>query len=251
MSIATVILVHGALLTSQSWLPVQDYLQKHEINVISMDVPGRAGDKIDAKSASLDLAAKKLCKIVKQQTGPVILAAHSQGGAVITQAVGRCGRHINGLIYITAVVPHNGEKAFDLLGNEDNQNFEKVASLNEQRGEYQINTNAPIKEMFMADAENSKAKFAIEHMVAEPARIGDDKLHYSQAIFDSIPKFYIKTSNDKIILPATQDKYIQREKFAKVYVLESSHSPFVSQPETLGAKMLEVAQLIQHSSDEA
>ena len=40
----TLILVHGALFTSSVWIAVQSYLQNHGYNVVTLDVPGRAGD---------------------------------------------------------------------------------------------------------------------------------------------------------------------------------------------------------------
>lgn len=99
MSMATVILVHGALLASQSVLPVEDYLQKHQLNVINMNVP--------MEQASLAATSKQLCTFVNKQSGPVIIAAHSQSDAVVSQALGQCGAHISGLIYIGATAAHH------------------------------------------------------------------------------------------------------------------------------------------------
>jgi len=196
MSITTIVLVHGVLLTSSAWIPVQSYLQNRNINVVTIDVPERAHDHIKSKDASLMLAAEKVCKVVNMQTGPVIVAGHSQGGAVITEASGLCGSRINALVYIAAVVPKNGEN----------------------------------------------------DMVAESFRLGDEALQYNQSIFNSIPKFYIKTTQDKIISPATQDKYIAREHFQKIYSLNSSHTPFVSQPHKLGRNLDEIAHYIGESA---
>ena len=57
MSMLTLVLVHGALLTSSAWMPVQNYLQNHGYNVVTLDVPGRAEDDVPAKAVSLEMSA--------------------------------------------------------------------------------------------------------------------------------------------------------------------------------------------------
>ena len=42
----TLVLVHGALLTSKAWSSVQSYLQTKGYNVVTLDVPGRADDEV-------------------------------------------------------------------------------------------------------------------------------------------------------------------------------------------------------------
>jgi hypothetical protein len=59
----TIILVHGALLTSSSWAPVQSYLQNHGYNVVTIDTPGRANDKVKPDAATLTAATNKLCAL--------------------------------------------------------------------------------------------------------------------------------------------------------------------------------------------
>ena len=245
MSAITIILVHGALLTSNIWMPVQSYLQNNGYNVVTLDVPGRADDGISAKESSLLLAANKVCKVVNLQTGTVLLAAHSQAGAVITQATRQCGARIAGLAYIAAVVPRSGEKAFDMLSSQDGENFDKVTRLDNAAGVYQINYEGPLKAMFMDDANETQVKRAINNMVPEPIRLGDETLQYDQAAFDTIPKFYIQTTMDKIISPDTQQKFILRNKFKKIYTMKTSHSPFISQPKLLGQYLGEIADSIK------
>ena len=238
----TFILVHGALFTSSVWIGVQSYLQNNGYNVVTLDVPGRADDGIDPNNVTLSLAANKVCKVVEMQQSPVILLGHSQGGAIITQAVDQCGSRINGLVYVAAVVPLNGETAFQDLSNQDNANFDKCATFDAKANVVQINYNGPIKEMFMADATSIQSEQAIHNMVPEPANIGNETLHYDKHVFDSIPKFYIETQNDKIISLETQKKIEAKIKLNKIYSMQTSHSPFLSQPKLLGMYLIEIGQ---------
>lgn len=236
----TIVLVHGALLDSTIWSSVQSYLQSRNYNVVTIDVPGRSDDGVDAKSVSLDLAAKKLCNIAALQHGPVIIAGHSQAGAIITQATAECGKSIKALVYIAAVMPLNNESAFMLLSNADGQNFDQCVITDKSAGVYRINNEGPLKAMFMDDATPTQAKRAIAIMTAEPMRLGDDVLHYNEADFKAIPKFYIKTTEDRIISPQTQNSYIRRINLKKVYQISSGHSPFLTKPHQLGSYLAEI-----------
>ena len=233
----TIVLVHGALLTSSSWAPVQSYLQNHGYNVVTIDTPGRANDKVMPGTATLSAATNKLCAVIVIQNEPVMVVGHSQAGAIITEATNICGSHIKGLVYVAAVIPLSGEKAFDLLSEQDNHNFDITAPVNNDTGLAEPDFNAPIKTLFMGDANDADAKRAINNIVPEPVVFGTATLHYDTAAFNNIPKFYIKTASDMIISPQTQDKYIGRQKLDGVFVLDTSHSPFVSKPHLLGQRL--------------
>lgn len=236
----TLILVHGALLTSSIWMPVQSYLQNKNYNVVTLDVPGRADDGIPADKVTLYSAATKVCKVAKLQHGPVILVGHSQGGAIITQAISECGRDIKGLVYIAAVIPFNGEKAFEMLSEQDAANFDQCATLDKNAAVYKINSTGPIKDMFMADASSYQAEKAINNFTPEPAMIGEGILRYNQHLFNEIPKFYIETTNDKIISLQTQKKIQSRVEIRQIYTMKTSHAPFISQPKMLGKYLAEI-----------
>src|SRR5437763_179903 len=80
LSHPTFVLVHGALLTSNSWIAVQSQLQNAGYNVVTVDVPGRAEDGVKPDQVTLDKAAEKVCKVASLQVNSVVLVGHSQGG---------------------------------------------------------------------------------------------------------------------------------------------------------------------------
>jgi hypothetical protein len=123
------------------------------------------------------------------------------------------------------------------LSEQDNCNFDIVAPIDSRTGLAKPNYNAPIKALFMSDANEIDAQHAIENIVPEPIILGDAILKYNINSFNKIPKFYIKTSRDMIISPETQDRYIARLKFDKIFVIDTGHSPFISEPHLLGEKI--------------
>lgn len=240
----TFILIHGALFTSQSWIAVQSQLQNAGYNIVTVDVPGRAGDGIPPAQVTLDQAADKVCKVAALQKGKVILVGHSQGGAIITQALNNCAPKIKALVYVAAVAPLNGEMTFQDLSQQDNDNFDKCAFLDSEQKVFKINDKGPIKEMFMADASADAAQRAIHNMVPEPSSLGEATLHYPEAVFNAMPKFYLETLQDNIISPASQEKIINKIHPRKIYTLNTSHSPFLSQARLLSQYLIEIAGML-------
>jgi len=98
----------------------------------------------------------------------------------------------------------------------------------------------------MDDADDADAKHAINDMVPEPVIIGNALLSYDPILFNSISKFYIKTSKDMIISPETQDKYIRRQKMDGIFVLDTGHSPFVSQSQLLGQQLAHINDILSN-----
>jgi pimeloyl-ACP methyl ester carboxylesterase len=100
----TIVLVHGAFADSASWDRVIDLLPA-EHRVIAAANPLR-GVAADAESVS---------DLVRSIDGPVVLVAHSYGGAVISNVAADAGE-ITGLVYVNAFAPDAGEHCFQLAG---------------------------------------------------------------------------------------------------------------------------------------
>ena len=100
----TIVLVHGAWADSASFAAVTATLQIEGYTVLSAPNPLR-GVEFDTKIVS---------DFIEQATsGPVVLAAHSYGGVVITGAAAASPR-VKALVYIDAYAPDNGESASSL-----------------------------------------------------------------------------------------------------------------------------------------
>jgi pimeloyl-ACP methyl ester carboxylesterase len=99
----TIVLVHGAFAESSSWDGVVDRLLDagHPVIAVANPLRGLASD------------AAAVSDVVRSVEGPVVLAAHSYGGAVITN-VDRDAGDIVALVYVAAFAPDPGESCFEL-----------------------------------------------------------------------------------------------------------------------------------------
>src|SRR4051812_41480520 len=101
----TIVLVHGAFAESSSWDAVIDQLLDAGHTVIAPANPLRG--------LASDAAA--VADVVRSVDGPVVLAAHSYGGAVISNVPADAGE-IVGLVYANGFAPEPGDTCFSLAG---------------------------------------------------------------------------------------------------------------------------------------
>jgi pimeloyl-ACP methyl ester carboxylesterase len=100
----TIVLVHGAFADASSWAPVTLRLIEGGHTVFAPPVFNR----------SLVADAAYIRSFVEQIDGPVILAGHSYGGAVIT--VAGVAENVVGLVYVSAYALDEGESLGQLQG---------------------------------------------------------------------------------------------------------------------------------------
>jgi pimeloyl-ACP methyl ester carboxylesterase len=100
---STIVLVHGAFADSASWDRVVPELQRAGHPVVAAANPLR-GLASDAESVS---------DLVRSISGPVVLVAHSYGGAVMTNVDPDAGE-ITALVYVNGFAPDAGENCFGL-----------------------------------------------------------------------------------------------------------------------------------------
>jgi len=100
----TIVLVHAAWADGSSWSRVIPKLKAQGLSVIAPQLP----------LTSLEADSLALKKVLSRIIGPVVLAAHSYGGAVVTSAAtGEDG--VKSLVYVAAMAPDEGETVAALL----------------------------------------------------------------------------------------------------------------------------------------
>jgi pimeloyl-ACP methyl ester carboxylesterase len=100
----TIVLVHGAWADSAGWTGVISRLQSDGYTVWAVPNPLRG----------LSSDAAYVASILNTIPGPIVLVAHSYGGAVITNAA-TGNPNVKALVYIDGFAPDEGESGYQLL----------------------------------------------------------------------------------------------------------------------------------------
>ncbi|MCX4831895.1 alpha/beta hydrolase [Streptomyces sp. NBC_01016] len=219
----TVVLVHGAFADASGFNATIGLLHKSGFPVIAPANPLRdtAGD------------AAYISSVLDTLTGPVILAAHSYGGIVITNAA-RGHANVKALVYLGAFAPDEGESALQLA-----QQFpgsELGAALVPRP--YPLPGDGEGTDGYIA-AEKFHAVFAADLPAAEtrlmavtqrPGSVEGLSGPSGAPAWRTIPSWYLIPTQDKVIPPAVQ-RFMAKRAGSKVTEIRSSHVVMISHPQ--------------------
>ena len=114
----TFVLVHGAWGGAQTWRTVRPLLWAagHEVFTPSLTGIGER-EHLTSPQISLSTHIDDVVGTVRfEGLDEVVLLGFSYGGMVITGALEHIGDRVRELVYLDAMVPANGQSAFDLIG---------------------------------------------------------------------------------------------------------------------------------------
>jgi pimeloyl-ACP methyl ester carboxylesterase len=231
----TVVLVHGAFAESASWDGVIDPLVAKGHRVIAAANPLR-GLAADAAAVS---------DLVRTIEGPVVLAAHSYGGAVISNVDADAGE-IVGLVYVNGFAPDAGESCFQLAGMFPGSMLGDATVQPVPRSDgttdLYVATDS-FHEIFCADVPAPEASLmaAMQRPATQEALVEPSGEH---PLWKRVPSWFLIGEEDRII-PADLQRYMAERARAHrtVAVEDASHAIAVSHPNEAVHPILEAAAL--------
>lgn len=214
-AVRNIVLVHGAFADGSSWSPVITRLQRKGYHVTAVQNP--------LTSLADDVAATR--RVLERQPGGVILVGHSWGGAVVTEA--GTAPNVEGVVYLSALVPDAGESAADLLGR---LAAPMPAMVPDRGGLLWLDDPVAYRQVMAGDVPPAQA--AVQAATQQPlaVRAMADKL--SQAAWRSKPSWYLLTENDQALPPSVQHN-IAKAIGATTQSVGSSHMSMLSHPDAV------------------
>jgi pimeloyl-ACP methyl ester carboxylesterase len=231
----TVVLIHGAFADSGSWDGVINCLRQADLDVVAAANPLR-GPAADAAGVS---------DLVRSIDGPVVLAAHSYGGAVMSNVDADAGE-IVGLVYICAFAPAPGETCFGLAGMFPGSMVGESTVRPVSRGDGTTDLYiAPERfhEVFCADVAAPRAAVmaatqrpATQEALVEPS--GDHPL------WKDVPSWFVIGEEDHVIPAALQRFEAERAGARRTLEIPgASHVSLVSHPAAVAEVIVEAARV--------
>jgi len=225
MNKPAVVLVHGFWGGAAHWAQVILELRRlgyQDIRAVENPLTSLADD------------AERTRKMVAQIEGPVILAGHSYGGAVISQAGNQA--NVTALVFIAAFAPDAGESpggitqqhlpaaAPNLAPDSDGYLWLKVDKFHES-----FCQDLPEEQGFvMAVTQKAPLASTFGDAVSDPA-------------WRHKPSWYQISSQDRMIAPENQQAMSARLNARKVITLEAGHASLASHPAEVAALIDEAA----------
>ncbi len=231
----TIVLVHGAFAESASWDGVIEPLRSAGHTVIAAANPLR---DLAADAASVG-------DLVRSIEGPVLLAAHSYGGAVISNVPADAGRII-GLVYVNGFAPEPGESCFSLAGMFPGSTLgadtlEPVPRSDGTTDLYIVQDR--FHDLFCADATAPEAArmAATQRPATQEALFAPSG---ERPLWREIPSWFLIGEEDRII-PAELQRFMANRAGARrtLEIPGASHALSVSQPQPTLDLILEASAL--------
>ncbi|TDW97183.1 alpha/beta hydrolase [Dinghuibacter silviterrae] len=223
-TVKNVVLVHGAFVDGSGYKGVYENLTRQGYNVTVVQNP-LTSLADDAKATKIALDA---------QDGPAILAGHSWGGVVITEA----GNHPNvaGLVYIAAFQPDNGETALQWFMTAPPAPENGVLNADDKGIVYY--DRAKYHAGFCGDVSKEEAEF----MCASQGQFYGECFvtPVTDAAWRKKPAYGIIATEDKSINPDIQHAMYKRSN-TQVIEVKGSHAVYVSQPDKVAAYIAHAA----------
>lgn len=210
---SAIVLVHGAWEDGSCWSNVVLPLQRHGIKVICAPIP--------LTSLTDDVAA--LRRALERTSGPVVLAGHAYGGAVIGAMR---EERVKSLVYIAALAPDEGETVAKVFyRDEKHPDAPKLAPdahgflwMPEQGFHDAVAHKASIEQTtVMAAVQRPIALQCIQEPAPTPA-------------WKAKPSWFLLAEEDRMINPKTQ-QFMADRMGASVRSERVDHTPMLTAPD--------------------
>ncbi len=219
-----VVLVHGAWADGSSWSDVIEVLQRDGFTVRAVQL----------REQSLVDDAAQVRHAIEQFSGRVVVAGHSYGGAVMSQATAGAAQ-VSALVFVAAFAPDQGESIGSVSAGHPPTAAIQHLVIDDQ-GNATLEPDAYAR-YFAADLPRPQARAlaATQHpiaasILAEPAGAPG---------WRTIRSFYAVSADDQVIDPDLE-RFFAKRMGAQTIELRASHVSLVSHPRAI-AELIERA----------
>jgi pimeloyl-ACP methyl ester carboxylesterase len=280
VSKAAFVLVHGGWHNHSSWDNVTPVLEAQGFAALARDLPGAGANAIAPRSLSrrpFDLAAfaaepSPMAGVTQEQRtqavvalvkgaaaladGKVILVGHSAGGMTISAVAEQVPELLHAVVYLSGFLVPNGMPLLAMVQHESLSSalspglfVGDAAAIGATRinvGPSDDAYRSLLKASFYADVSDSEFAHAASQLHCDEPNAGAlAPSEITPGRFGSVPRHYIRCTEDRAIPLTGQDHMIATVYGAVggktiTHTLNSSHSPFLSQPAALSKILVDI-----------
>jgi pimeloyl-ACP methyl ester carboxylesterase len=212
----TIVLVHGAFADASGFGAVTDRLQDRGYTIIAPANPlrGPASD------------AAYVASVMKTIDGPIVLVAHSYGGAVISIAANQV-TNVKALVYLNALALEAGESNVDILERFPSKLFPALLPRPFPEGLDLYIDPAQFRSVFAADL---SARAAARMATAQrPISLAAGEEKSTEPAWKTIRSWYLVGRQDQVFTVDAQ-RFMAKRARARVTEINSSHVSYISHP---------------------
>lgn len=232
---ASFVLVHGAWHGGWCWDRVAPLLREAGHEVVAPDLPSHGGDPRSPLLIGLGDYSQRVRDAARACREPAIAVGHSLGGLSISQAAADEHALFSDVIYLCAFAPLHGDTVAG-LARRDRESLVPRVTRRSMRGVGIA--SAGTDEVFFADCSPEDATWAASKLCVNPLR---PLISRFKGDLRGVRRGYIECIDDRAISVERQRAMAERAGVDIVASMQTSHSPFLSQPKELALVLDNVA----------
>jgi len=289
---AAFVLVHGGWHNHSAWNRVTPLLEADGFAALTLDLPGAGVNAIAPTSLGLrpfdpvafaterspiagvtqEQRTQAVVALVKEAAsrsgGKVILVGHSAGGMTISAVAEQVPNLLLAVVYLAGFLMPNGLPLLAMLQHESLSSALApglfvgdpiaIGATRIHAGSTDEAYRALLKASFYADVSEADFAHAASQLHCDESNAGAlAPSEITPGRFGTVPRHYIRCTQDRAIPLTGQDHMIATIDRAiggktTTHTLESSHSPFLSQPAKLAKMLIDIGvQSLAEQSAEA
>lgn len=231
---AAFLLIHGAWHDERCWELLVPQLAARGHAVHTLTLPGHWNRPLPSYQISLRRYGEAICASARQIGEPVTLVGHSMGGMAISRAAEMQPNLFDQLVYLTAYLPRLNKwtRMRSLALSDEHTQLWPAVRTDWLRFRAHLRPERAA-ETFYHDCPKGLADKAVERLCSQSGLPIVEFAKITSEGAGSRPMTYIECLQDRVISPALQKQMQGHADFKQVLTLDSSHSPFLSQPTAL------------------
>ncbi|MHA6264517.1 alpha/beta fold hydrolase [Arenibacterium sp. CAU 1754] len=234
---ADFLLIHGSCHGAWCWRDLIPALTARGHTARAIDLPANGDDPTPASEATLQGCADA---ILSASTPETVIVGHSWGGYPISAAAETDPTAMLALIYLCAYVPISGLSMVDMRKRSKRQPILPAVIRNPDGITMSIDPEqAP--NLFYNDCSPEAVAYAVPRLCPQAIKPQSTPLTVTER-YASVPKSYIRCTDDQTIPPEYQAEMVADWPRDRVYEMPTSHSPFLSDPDGLADLLGQIAE---------
>jgi pimeloyl-ACP methyl ester carboxylesterase len=240
--ITRMVLVHGAAHGAWCWARLTPLLKGLGYQVQAPDLPGLGDDCTPPAAVTFEDYVTRIVEVLHSSPEPALLVGHSLGGPSISQAAEQAPERVAKLVYLAAFLPKDGESAGGTGFKDMPQSAARAVRVSAVEGAHEFNP-ALAAEVFYHRCDPEVAQWAVKRLRPQANAPVSATVRLSAQRWGTIAKLYVLCAQDRALPPQFQQWLCDRAPDVRQRIMDSDHSPFLSDPQGLAALLHEEAHL--------
>jgi pimeloyl-ACP methyl ester carboxylesterase len=190
---------------------------------------------------SLTLYQQTVAQAIADEPQSVVLVGHSFAGFTISAEAEAEPEKIKTLVYVAAYIPKNGQSLLTLATTDKDSKLGPLLTISKEKGYATVDPMGAAA-VFANDASAAVQGAIANAIVEEPLAPLATPVTLTAIRFGTVDKVAIHTLRDEVVSPVLQTAMAQATPVRLQMTIDTGHTPFITQPDTLAAEIEKAAQ---------